>query len=164
MSVGWTTGRLVKLCEQEGRKQLVAARALLFCESDGSQECVLRGRGVAWVALEQDFAARAMQFSLVGAVPLRRKSANASSRIEIARAGSPICASACACAIVNGPSKDGTFCSRNSSAARDISSRAMPQLRKTSADWARARHARARRQSGGRFELAKGAMRLHAGP
>ena len=48
--------------------QFEAARALLFCDSDGGQERLFRRRRVGGVLFQQDFAPRAMQFRFEGAV------------------------------------------------------------------------------------------------
>ena len=62
MGVGGAGGRLVELGERERRAQFEAARALLLRDGDGGQEGFLRRRRVGGVALQQDFAADAMQF------------------------------------------------------------------------------------------------------
>jgi len=67
-----TAGRLVELGERKRREQLVAARALLLRDGDGGPVGVLGRRGIGGVALEQDFAADAMQFCFECA----RKTAN----------------------------------------------------------------------------------------
>ena len=113
MGVGGAAGRLVELGERQRRAQFEAARALLLRDGDGGQEGFFRGRGVGGVALEQDFAARPMQFRFERAIAqCGRHVASASSRIAMARSGSPARASASASAIFKSPSKIRTFCSR----------------------------------------------------
>ena len=68
MGVDRATGRLVELGERERGAQFEAARALLLRDRDGGQERFFRGRGVGGVALEQDFAARPMQFRFERAI------------------------------------------------------------------------------------------------
>ena len=51
-----------ELGERQRRAQFKAARALLLCDRDGGQECVFCGRRVAGVELQEDSAARPMQF------------------------------------------------------------------------------------------------------
>ena len=62
MGVGGAGGRLVELGQRQRRAQFEAARALLLRDRDGGQEGFFRRRGVGGIALEQDFAARPMQF------------------------------------------------------------------------------------------------------
>ena len=68
VGVGGAAGRLVELGERERRAQFEAARALLLRDGDGGQEGFFRRRGVGGVALEQDFAARPMQFRFERAI------------------------------------------------------------------------------------------------
>ena len=68
VGVGGAAGRLVELGERERRAQFEAARALLLRDGDGGQEGFFRGRGVGGVALQQDFAARPMQFRFERAI------------------------------------------------------------------------------------------------
>ena len=68
VGVGGAAGRLVELGERQRRAQFEAARALLLRDGDGGQEGFFRGRGVGGVALEQDFAARPMQFRFERAI------------------------------------------------------------------------------------------------
>ena len=62
MGVGGAGGRLVELGERERRAQFEAARALLLRDGDGGLERFLGRRGVGGIALQQHFAADAMQF------------------------------------------------------------------------------------------------------
>ncbi len=62
MGVGGARGRLIELRQRQRRAQFEAARGLLLCDRDGGQEGLFRGRGVGGVALQQNFAARPMQF------------------------------------------------------------------------------------------------------
>jgi hypothetical protein len=62
VGVGGASSRLIELGERKRGTQFEAARALLFCDSDGGQEGFFRRSGVGGVALEQSFAARPMQF------------------------------------------------------------------------------------------------------
>ena len=64
MGIGGAAGRLIKLRQRERRAQLEAPRLLLLRDGDGGEECFLGGRGVRWIALEQDLAADAMQESV----------------------------------------------------------------------------------------------------
>ena len=50
VSVGGAGNRLIEFGQRQRRAQFEAARTLLFCDSDGGQECVLRGRGVGGVS------------------------------------------------------------------------------------------------------------------
>ena len=68
MGVGGAGGRLVELGERKRGAQFEAARALLLRDGDGGQEGFFRRRGVGGVALEQDFAARPMQFGFERAI------------------------------------------------------------------------------------------------
>ena len=65
---GGAAGRLVELGERQRREQREAARALPLRDGDGGLEGVFGWRGVGGIALEQDFAARAMQFRFERAV------------------------------------------------------------------------------------------------
>ena len=77
VGVGGAAGRLVELGERKRGAQFEAARALLLRDRDGGQEGFFRRRGVGGVALEQDFAARPMQFrferAIAGAVGRRQR-------------------------------------------------------------------------------------------
>ena len=77
VGVGGAGGRLVELGERQRRAQFKTARGLLLRDGDGGQEGFFRGRGVGGVALEQDFAARPMQFrferAIAGAVARRQR-------------------------------------------------------------------------------------------
>ena len=77
MGLGGAAGRLIELGERQRRAQFEAARALLLRDRDGGQESLFRRRGVGGVALEQDFAARPMQFrferAIAGAVARRQR-------------------------------------------------------------------------------------------
>ena len=75
VGVGGAAGRLVELGERERRAQFEAARALLLRDGDGGPERFFRGRGVGRIALQQHFAARAMQFRFERAMagPLGRR-------------------------------------------------------------------------------------------
>ena len=53
VSIGQTADRLVELGQRQRRAQLEAARALLFCDSDGGQERFFRRRGIGGVALNR---------------------------------------------------------------------------------------------------------------
>ena len=55
-------GRLVELGERERGPQPEAARGLFFRDGDSGLERVLRRRGIGWIALQQRFAARPVQF------------------------------------------------------------------------------------------------------
>ena len=61
-------GGLVELGEGKRGAQFEAARGLLLRDGDGGQEGFFRRRGIGGVALEQDFAARPMQFRFEGAI------------------------------------------------------------------------------------------------
>ena len=87
MGVGEAAGRLVELGERQSGAQFEAARALLLRDRDGGQEGFFRGRGVGGIALEQDFAARAMQFRFECAIADALAVASASSRIELGAVG-----------------------------------------------------------------------------
>ena len=65
---GGAAGRLVELGERKRRAQFEAARALLLRDGDGGQEGFFCRRGVGGVALQQDFAARPMQFGFERAI------------------------------------------------------------------------------------------------
>ena len=64
MGFGGAGGRLIELGERQRCEEFVAASALLFGDGDGGPEGFLSRRGVGGVALEQDSAARPMQFRL----------------------------------------------------------------------------------------------------
>jgi hypothetical protein len=55
-------GRLVELGERQRRAQFEAARPLVFRDGDGAPEGFLSGRGIGGLALQQHFAADAVQF------------------------------------------------------------------------------------------------------
>ena len=85
-------GRLIELGERQRRAQFEAARALLLRDGDGGQESFFRGRGIGGVALQQDFAARPMQFRFerakAGAVGRRERFVeDRKSAVGIARPG-----------------------------------------------------------------------------
>ena len=65
------------MAERKRRAQFEAACGLLLCDGDGGQEGFFRRRGVGGVALQQDFAARPMQFrferAVAGAVARRQR-------------------------------------------------------------------------------------------
>ena len=91
MGVGGAAGRLIELGERQRRAQFEAARALLLRDGDGGQEGFFRRRGVGGVALEQDFAARPMQFrferAIAGALARRQRFVeNGERAVRIARA------------------------------------------------------------------------------
>ena len=65
---GGAAGRLIELGERERGAQFKAARGLLLRDGDGGQEGFFRGRGVGGIALQQDFAARPMQFRFERAI------------------------------------------------------------------------------------------------
>ena len=77
VGVGGAVGRLIELGERKRGAQFEAARALLLRDGDGGQEGFFRRRGVGGVALEQDLAARPMQFrferAIAGAVARRQR-------------------------------------------------------------------------------------------
>ena len=62
VGTGGAAGRSIKLGQRQGRAQFEAARALPLRDRDSGQEGFFRGSGVGGVALDQDFAAHAMQF------------------------------------------------------------------------------------------------------
>jgi hypothetical protein len=62
MGLGGTAGRLVKLGKRERSTQSEAARTLLPRDRDSGQEGFFYRRGVGGVVLDENFAARAMQF------------------------------------------------------------------------------------------------------
>ena len=65
---GGAAGRLIEVGERERRAQFETAGALLLRDGDGGQEGVFRGRRIGGVALEEDFAARPMQFRFERAI------------------------------------------------------------------------------------------------
>ena len=80
------------MASDERRAQFEAARALLLRDGDGGLERFFRGRGVGGIALEQDFAADAMQFGFERAMagPLGRRQRFVEDRdgaIDVAGAG-----------------------------------------------------------------------------
>ena len=72
---GGAGGRLIELGERKRRAQFEAARALLLRDGERGQEGFFCRRGVGGVALQQDFAADAMQFGVECAMtgPLGRR-------------------------------------------------------------------------------------------
>ena len=113
MGVGGAGGRLVELRERKRRAQFEAARALLLCDGDGGQERFFRGRGIGGVVLQQDFAARAMQFRLrMCDGPGDRPSPALRRGWRRRGSGSPASASVFARAIFTSPSKIRMFCAR----------------------------------------------------
>ena len=68
VSFGGAGGRLVEFGERQCGAQFEAARPLLLRDGDGGQESLFRRRGIGGVALQQDIAARAMQFGFECAV------------------------------------------------------------------------------------------------
>ena len=60
VGVGGAGGRLIELGERKRREQLVAARALLLRDGDGGLEGFLGGRRIGEVALQENFAAQAI--------------------------------------------------------------------------------------------------------
>ena len=77
VGVRGATDRLVELRQRQRRAQLEAARALLFRDGDGGQKSFFRRRGIGGIALQQEFAARPMQFrferAIAGAVRRRQR-------------------------------------------------------------------------------------------
>ena len=77
VGVGGTGGRLVELGQRERRAQFETARCLLLRDGDGGLEGFLRRGEAGGIALEQDFAADAMQFcfecAIAGAVHGRQR-------------------------------------------------------------------------------------------
>ena len=62
VGVGGAAGRLAELGQRQRGAQFEAARGSPLCDRDGGQEGLFRGRGVGGAAIEQNFAARPMQF------------------------------------------------------------------------------------------------------
>ena len=94
---------------------------LLLRDGDGGQESFLGGRGVGGVALEQDFAARPMQFRFECAIAeaIARRQRFVEDRNGAI--GSPARASASASAIFKSPSKFRRSCWRKLSTPRRMS-------------------------------------------
>jgi hypothetical protein len=51
-------GRLIELGERQSCAQTPTSRALLLCDCECGSESFLRGGGIGWIALEQEFAAQ----------------------------------------------------------------------------------------------------------
>ena len=68
MSVGQAVGRLVEFRQLQGGLQAEAARALLSRYRDGGLEGLLGGRGIVWIALQQEIAVQAMNESQVPSI------------------------------------------------------------------------------------------------
>ena len=68
MSFGGAGGRLVKLGERQSRAQAPTARALLLRDLERGLEGFLRGGGIGWIALQQEFAAQKMRKGEVATV------------------------------------------------------------------------------------------------
>ena len=68
LGFGGAGNRLVEFGQRQRGAQFEAARALLLRDGNGGQESLFRGRGVGGVALQQDFASRAMQFRFERAI------------------------------------------------------------------------------------------------
>jgi hypothetical protein len=62
VGLGRAAGRLIELGERERRAQAEASCSLSAGDFDGAAECVLGSSCIRRTALEQDVAARAMQF------------------------------------------------------------------------------------------------------
>jgi len=77
VGVDGTAGRLIELGQRKRRAKFEAARCLLPRDGDGGLEGFLRRGGAGGVALQQGFAARAMQFcfkcATAGAVAGRQR-------------------------------------------------------------------------------------------
>ena len=114
--VGGAAGRLIELGEGERGAEFEAARTLLLCDGKGGLECFLREGGIGGVALEQDFAARAMQIGFERAIVRALGSRQRFIEDSDGAAESPARASASASAIFNSPSNTRTFCSRRRAA------------------------------------------------
>jgi hypothetical protein len=61
LGFGQAAGRLMKLGEEKGRQQFVAACALLLRDGKGGLECLFGGDRIGGIAAEQDLAAQAME-------------------------------------------------------------------------------------------------------
>ena len=90
MGFDGAAGRLVELGERERGAQTEAARALSPRDDDGGLEGFFRRRGAGGVALQQDIAARPVQFGFKCAKAMRSAVASPSSKgresaVEIAR-------------------------------------------------------------------------------
>ena len=66
---GQAAGRVIELSERKHRAQPEAARLLLLCDFDGTQERFFGGCRIRRIALEQQFAARSVQFRVECAMP-----------------------------------------------------------------------------------------------
>ena len=129
MGFDWAGGRLVELGQRQRRAQFEAARSLLLRDGDGGQEGFFRRRGVGGVALQQDFAARPMQFRFERAIAdaIARRQRFVEDRIGavvITRLGLGLSQRN-----LNNPSNIRTFCSRRSSTPRRMSSSPGPERR-----------------------------------
>ena len=68
MGLRSAAGSLIKLRQRQRGAQFETARALLLGDCDGSQEGVLRGAWVGVVAIQQDLAARPVEFRFERAI------------------------------------------------------------------------------------------------
>ena len=73
--IGATAGRLIELGERERSAQAEAARPLTLSDGNGGPVGFFGGRRIRRIALQQRFAANAMQFCIEGALasPIRRR-------------------------------------------------------------------------------------------